>query len=153
MEERTVGIVVAHGELAEALVRAVEGISGVRDALYPISNADCTPRELRRRVREAAGGRPAVIFADLASGSCAFASRRAAGGLASASVVTGVSLPMLLDFVFHRDMDAAALAERVAGKGRAATRALEPMDARGSGSRDDVRADGDEDPGDGCRSS
>ena len=153
MEEPTVGIVVAHGELAEALVRAVEGISGVRDALYPISNADCTPRELRRRVREAAGGRPAVIFSDLASGSCAFASRRAAGALASASVVTGVSLPMLLDFVFHRDMEAAALAERVAGKGRSATRALEPTEPPAPGSDDDAGGDADGGAGDGCPSS
>ncbi len=133
MAEPTVGIVVAHGDLAEALVGAVEGISGVRDALHPVSNADCTPGELRRRVREAAGGRPAVIFTDMDSGSCAFASRRAAGGLASAAVVTGVNLPMLLDFVFHRDMAAGELAERVAGKGRAAARELEPAEGGGDG--------------------
>lgn len=141
MSEPTVGVVVAHGELAGALVRAVEGISGVRDALHPVTNADCTPEELRRRVREAAGGRQVVIFADMASGSCALASLRAAGALASCAVVTGVSLPMLLDFVFHREMDARALAERVADKGRSAVRTLSP----------ETGADGEEaGTGDGC---
>ena len=143
MAEQTVGVVVAHGELAEALVRAVEGISGVRGALHPVSNADCTPRELRRRVRDAVGGGSGVIFADMASGSCAFASRRAAGALASASVVTGVNLPMLLDFVFHREMPAPELAERVAGKGRSSVRALAPVEPPPAG---EDREGGDECP-------
>lgn len=142
MGQPTVGVVVAHGELAAALVRAVEGISGVRDALFAISNADCTPRELRRRVREVIDGRPAVIFADMASGSCAFASRRAAGALGSTAVVTGVSLPMLLDFVFHREMPAPELAERVAGKGRSAARALGPQPPATAGEEDGEGADG-----------
>ena len=146
MAEPTVGVVVAHGELAEALVRAVEGISGVGGALHPVSNADCTPRELRRRVSDAVGGRSAVIFADMASGSCAFASRRAAGALASASVVTGVSLPMLLDFVFHREMPGPELAERVAGKGRSSIRALAPL-------APPPEEEQDREGGDGCPSS
>ena len=115
-----VGVVVAHGDLAHAMVRAVEGISGVEGALVPVSNTRCTPETLRGRVEEAVGGRPAVVFVDLASGSCAFAGRSVARELGDVAVVTGVSLPMLLDFVFHRDMTPARLAERVVGKGRSA---------------------------------
>lgn len=138
MDDRTVGVVVAHGQLAAALVEAVEEISGVRGALTAVSNADCTPQELQRLVRQAVEDRPAVIFADMASGSCVFAGRRAAAALGSTAMVTGTSLPMLLDFVFHREMEAGELAERVAGKGRAATRALPPdglgPDSGGGGS-------------------
>jgi len=115
-----VGVVVAHGDLADAMVRAVEGISGVEGALLPVSNTRCTPETLRGRVAEAIGGRPAVVFVDLTSGSCAFAGRSVARELGDVAVVTGVSLPMLLDFVFHRDMAPARLAERVVGKGRSA---------------------------------
>lgn len=121
-----VGVVVAHDELAGALVRAVEGISGVRGGLRPVSNAGCSPEELRRRVTETVGSSPAVVFVDMASGSCALAGRKVARGTDRVAVVTGVSLPMLLDFVFHRDMDPGALARRVVGKGRDAARAVAP---------------------------
>lgn len=132
------GVIVAHGDLAPAMIRAVEGISGVRGALVGISNSGVTPQELRRRVTAAAGKGPAVLFVDMGSGSCAFAARKVAESAPSVAVVTGVSLPMLLDFVFHRDMEPAPLAERVAGKGRAAAEALTA--APGSGNAED---DGD----------
>lgn len=133
-----VGVVVAHGELARALVGAVEGISGVRGALLPVSNAGCTPQELERRVAERVGSSPAVVFIDMASGSCAFAGRKAARSREGVAVVTGVSLPMLLDFVFHREMAPAELADRVVGKGKDAARALPP-----GGGGDGGRADPD----------
>jgi len=141
-----VGVVVAHADVGEALVRAVEGISGVRGALRAVSNQHCTPSDLERRVEDAVGERPAVVFVDMASGSCAFASRRVATRTDRIAVVTGVSLPMLLDFVFHRDMQPGELAERVVGKGRAAAEAVQPPD-RGQppekGERDAAGADPD----------
>ncbi|MGH7540655.1 MAG: PTS sugar transporter subunit IIA [Gemmatimonadota bacterium] len=98
------GIVLAHADLAAALVRAVEQISGVADALTPISNEGLPPEELHQNLEALTGGRPVIIFADLASGSCAFASRVVQRGRGNVAVVTGASLPMLLDFVFHREM-------------------------------------------------
>lgn len=135
------GVIVAHGELAPAMIRAVEGISGVRGALVGISNAGCTPRELRRRVARAAGEGPAIVFVDMGSGSCAFAALEVAEATPSVAVVTGVSLPMLLDFVFHRNMEPGPLAERVAGKGRTAAEAVtafpRPRDSGDDGDRSD----------------
>lgn len=118
---RVTGVVVAHDDLADALVRAVEGIAGVAAALVPVSNTSCTPEALERRVLDAVGEGPAIVFTDMASGSCAFACRRALLQRAGVAIVTGVSLPMLLDFLFHRDMAVGALADRVAGKARDAT--------------------------------
>lgn len=135
------GVVVAHGDLAAAMIRAVEGISGVRGVLVGISNAGATPGELKRRVAGAVGEGPAVVFVDMASGSCAFAARKVAEEAPGVAVVTGVSLPMLLDFVFHRDMEPPALAERVAGKGRGAAETVAPPDAPEEGSDDGDRAD------------
>lgn len=119
MSEPALGVVVAHADLARAFVQAVERISGTPGALVPVTNEGAGPEELRRRVTEACGEGPAIIFVDLASGSCAFAGRVAARGSARRAVVTGASLPMLLDFVFHRKMPLPELVERVVAKGRA----------------------------------
>ena len=119
MSEAVSGIVVAHADLAEALVRAVERISGVSDALVPISNEGLGPEELCARVETALGDGPTVIFADLGRGSCATASRRVAGDTFGVAVISGVSLPVLLDFVFHRNMELGELTARLVERGRA----------------------------------
>ncbi len=116
-------MVVAHAELADALVRCVDRIAGTSGALVAISNEGLTPEELQSRVAAAAGGGPAIVFVDLSSGSCAFAGRTIAAQSSEVAVVTGVNLPMLLDFVFHRDMELGELAERVVGKAHAGTAA------------------------------
>jgi len=120
------GLLVAHGELAAALVDAAERISGVRGAVTPISNVDCSPEALRDRIRAARRPGPTIIFVDMPSGSCTFASLSLARESPDVAVVTAVSLPMLLDFVFHRDMDLDALAQRLVDKGRASATAHTP---------------------------
>lgn len=98
------GVVAAHGDLATGLVRAVESISGVRGALVPVSNMDCDRGELERRIAEAMGTGPGVVFVDMPSGSCLFAALHDLRAWTGVRVVTGVNLAMLLDFVFHRDL-------------------------------------------------
>ena len=112
------GVVVAHADLASALVGAVEAISGVRGALAPVTNERCSPEQLAHRVQASVGDGPALVFVDMASGSCAFAGMRIARDASRVAVVAGVNLPMLLDFVFHRGIDLRELAERVVEKGR-----------------------------------
>jgi len=113
------GVVVAHGNLARSLVETVESISGVEGALRPISNESCSPELLTARIREAVGPEPVLVFVDLASGSCSHAARLVARDGGGMPVVSGVNLPMLLDFVFHRDMELTQLSKRVVEKGRA----------------------------------
>jgi mannose/fructose-specific phosphotransferase system component IIA len=103
MRQELHGVVVAHAGLAEALIHAVEEISGVRGALTGVSNTDCDRTRLEERVREAIEGHPAVVFVDLPSGSCFVAAMRLLEGIPDVRVVSGVNLAMLLDFVFHRD--------------------------------------------------
>ncbi len=119
MSEELVGVVVCHGSLAGALVQAAEQISGLPGALVPVSNTGCDRDTLEQRVLAALRGRPAVVFVDLASGSCSFAVLKRLRGEPSVKVVTGVNLAMLVDFVFHRALapsDAAARAAEVGGK-------------------------------------
>ena len=57
-----------------ALVEAAEQISGVTGALVPVvQHGTATGDALEDRVAEAVGAGPAVVFVDLASGSCLFA--------------------------------------------------------------------------------
>lgn len=117
----TIGIIVAHGELAHGLVDAVRQIVGEgADALIPLSNRGLSPDAIAAKIVELAGGRRTVIFTDLQSGSCAFAARRLCQQYSALVVVSGVNLPMLLDFVLHRDMAVAELVPRVLDKGRMA---------------------------------
>jgi mannose/fructose-specific phosphotransferase system component IIA len=119
MSEELLGVVVCHGSLAGALVQAAEQISGIPGALVPVSNTGCDRDTLEERVLAALGGRPAVVFVDLASGSCSFAVLKRLRGEPSVKVVTGVNLAMLVDFVFHRELpleEAAARAAIAGGK-------------------------------------
>jgi mannose/fructose-specific phosphotransferase system component IIA len=119
MSEELRGVVVCHGRLAGALVEAAEQISGVTGALMAVTNTGCDRGALEARVEEAVGAGPAVVFVDLASGSCLFAVLNRLRANAAAKVVTGVNLAMLVDFVFHRSLaldEAAARAAAAGGK-------------------------------------
>jgi mannose/fructose-specific phosphotransferase system component IIA len=122
MSEELQGVVVCHGTLAEALVRAAEQISGLTDALIPVTNTGCDRDTLEERVLAAVNGRPAVVFVDLASGSCLFAVLKRLRSQPSVTVVTGVNLAMLVDFVFHRSLSPAEAASRAAAAGEKSIR-------------------------------
>jgi len=118
MSEELLGVVVCHASLAGALVQAAEQISGISGALVPVSNTGCDRDTLEERVLAALRGMPAVVFVDLASGSCSFAVLKRLRGEPSVKVVTGVNLAMLVDFVFHRTLspDEAATRAMAAGE-------------------------------------
>jgi mannose/fructose-specific phosphotransferase system component IIA len=122
MSEDLLGVVVCHGSLAGALVQAAEQISGLSGVLVPVSNTGCDRDTLENRVMAALGGRPAVVFVDLASGSCSFAVLKRLRGEPSVKVVTGVNLAMLVDFVFHRNLPPADAAARAVTAGEKSIR-------------------------------
>lgn len=117
------GLLVAHGAMAEGMVDAVRRIAGTPpEALLPVSNEGLGPNELQQRVEELLGSDPAIIFTDLQSGSCTMAARITCGEQHPRAVLCGVNLPMLLDFVFHRELPLEELVPRLLEKGRAAMR-------------------------------
>jgi len=123
MSEPLKGVVVSHAGLAQSLVAAAESISGVTDALVPVSNEGCDGGSLQARIGGAIGAGPAVVFVDLPGGSCLTGAVRIARGQGrGVTVVTGVNLAMLLDFVFHRDATPAEAAERAREAGGRAIR-------------------------------
>ena len=122
MSEPLRGVVVCHGGLAQALVSAVEQITGLTGRFVPVSNTDCDRDGLERRIADAIGGAPAVVFVDMASGSCLFAALHRLRGEPSVKVVTGVNLAMLIDFAFHPDEAPAEAAVRAVATGERAIR-------------------------------
>ena len=124
------GVVVAHVGLAAALVEAAERISGIEGALTAISNDGLSPDALHARITEVVGDGPAILFTDLASGSCTFACSSVFRTHPALAVVTGTNLTMLLDFLFNRDQELPELARRVAEKGRSGLTALFPEGER-----------------------
>ena len=122
MSEPLRGVIVSHAAVAQALVAAVTSITGLDDAIIAVSNEGCDHADLYRRLSEAVGVGPAVLFIDLPGGSCLTGAVRFARGRSNVAVVTGVNLAMLLDFVFHRDVSPAEAARRAAESGGKAIR-------------------------------
>jgi mannose/fructose-specific phosphotransferase system component IIA len=120
---KALGIVVAHGAMAEGLVDAVRRIAGQEAAgLVPVSNEAKSAKDLAVEIDRLAGGEPALVFVDLQSGSCGMAALTSCRDSARRAVLCGVNLPMLLDFVFNRSEPLEELVPRLVDKGREAIR-------------------------------
>lgn len=115
------GILLAHGSMAEGIVDAVRHITGAdADVLVPLSNRGLSADTLADRVRERMGPGPTLLFTDLQSGSCGFAARLLARDVRDVVIISGVNLPLLLDFVMQRSLPLDQLVPRLLEKGRAA---------------------------------
>ncbi|MCI0433495.1 MAG: hypothetical protein L0271_07590 [Gemmatimonadetes bacterium] len=114
------GIIIAHGALAAGLADAARAITGVDEhALRHLSNRGLSPAALAERLAEAAGAGPLIVFTDLPSGSCGVTARLLARDRVDTAVVCGVNLPMLLDFLTHRDLPVTVLVPRLLERARA----------------------------------
>lgn len=126
-------VVAGHGDLASALVGAVDRIVGKAGALRAVTNDGRDAARTEQAIRDALRDLDAsVVFTDLPAGSCTMAARRIAHDDPSVSVVTGVSVPMLLDFVFGAAATSADL-ERSARAAREAIRVFGPPGAADAG--------------------
>jgi PTS system mannose-specific IIA component len=102
----TIGIIVTHGTLAGELYHTTELIVGKLKDCYAISGSNFCDEEVITRIKdiiEATRGQNAVVFVDYFGGSCCTNSVRAVQGLKGVKVISGVNLPMLLDFATKRD--------------------------------------------------
>lgn len=130
MSEPVVGVIVTHADLARALIDAVDRIVGLEEgALIPLSNEGLNPDAIRDQLTEAAGSGPAIFFTDLREGSCGMAARRTCLGRSDQLMITGVNLPMLLDFAMNRTLPLQALADRLVDR---AHRSIERVDPAGT---------------------
>jgi mannose/fructose-specific phosphotransferase system component IIA len=118
------GVIVTHGRLGEELLRTAELIIGPQKRIAVISNVDRSHQslssEIERYVSEALDeGARVVLLADLGSGGCGRACAAVTARYPDALLACGVNLPMLLEFLYHRDRAGPAeLKDRLLRKGR-----------------------------------
>lgn len=123
--EPVLGILLTHGEMAQGMVDALSRIAGSgRDAVVPVSNQGRTAEQLEQELEGLVGERTAIVFTDLQTGSCALVARMVCRPDRDRVAVFGVNLAMLLDFVFHRELELAELVPRLLRKGGESVRAV-----------------------------
>ncbi len=119
------GLIVTHGDLGAALLGAAARIAGPPEGVFAISNTGLSRDALVAAVKEHVlafdedGG---IVMTDVTGGSCTQAALLVAAREAKCPVhvVSGVNLPMLLDFLHNRnDTGPKALADRLVSRGQA----------------------------------
>jgi len=97
------GLLVGHAGFGEALLKALESISGVHEEIIPVSNEGLSTRDIADRIQDAARDshdEGIIVFVDVFGGSCWRAAKSAR--IPMSRIITGFNLPMLLSFVNKR---------------------------------------------------
>ncbi len=122
---RVPALVVTHADLAQALVRAAERVVGTIEDVTLLSNEGLSRDDLERAIEASvqswsAGG---LLLTDFWGGSCHTCGASALRRHGEVAIVTGVNLPLLLDYLHNRDrLPVGELAERLQQKGRESIR-------------------------------
>jgi mannose/fructose-specific phosphotransferase system component IIA len=121
MSDALRAVLLGHGGMPEGMVDAVRHITGCDpDAIVPITNRGMSPDALMEEVQRVLGTGPGIVFTDLQSGSCGFVARRLSHTSTGIVVISGVNLPVLLDFAMNRTLPLDDLVPRLLSRGRAA---------------------------------
>lgn len=112
-------IIAGHGNFASGMVSAIEQITGRGQIFIAVSNSGMTGQDIERILRESVESSGArVVFTDLPGGSATVAARRVMRDVPGLVLVTGTSLPALLEFLFQDGTSSTEAAQRSAEKGR-----------------------------------
>jgi PTS system mannose-specific IIA component len=121
-------VLVTHGYLGKELVRVVESILGPQEGVHVLTNAEASAESLQARVESVLGDLPpgpVVVFVDLLGGSCGHVCLNVQRARPDVVVVSGVNLPMLLEFAYKRArLGADELLQEVLRKGQEGIRCL-----------------------------
>ena len=119
--QRVPALIVTHADLAHGLVHAAEQVVGPVEDVTLLSNEglsrDALEAAIESRVQNWAHG--GLLLTDFWGGSCHTCGASAARRHGEIVIVTGINLPLLLDYLHNRDRLAVGeLAERLQQKGR-----------------------------------
>jgi mannose/fructose-specific phosphotransferase system component IIA len=124
-----VGIVVAHGDLAECLVETARLIYGTFERCYAVTNRGKSPGVLVKeleRLLDRHRGEPVLVLVDFFGGSCCHACLAVQERRRELKIVSGVNLPMLLSFLNKRDqVPFEELPELLVDRGRRSLRVVD----------------------------
>jgi mannose/fructose-specific phosphotransferase system component IIA len=116
-------LLVTHGDLGDELLNTAELVVGPQDGARVLSNRELSSESLADAIRTelaAYGSDQAVIFVDVAGGSCLCACRITEEQRDRFRVISGVNLPMVLEFFHYRNrLPFKELVDRVAARGKA----------------------------------
>jgi mannose PTS system EIIA component len=121
MSERVPALLVMHADLASALLRAAEQVVGPIEGVTVLSNEGASREELERRITAAVEGWSAggLVLTDFWGGSCHICGAAVMRGRGELVIVTGINMPLLLDYLHNRDKYGVfELAERLLKKGQ-----------------------------------
>jgi mannose/fructose-specific phosphotransferase system component IIA len=99
------GLIMAHKDLGESILRAVESICGKCEDMWFLSNEGLSTNELADKIKnicEGCGEDGVIIFVDVYGGSCWRAAKISQPG--KLHIINGFNLPMLLSFINKREV-------------------------------------------------
>jgi mannose PTS system EIIA component len=122
---RVPALLVMHGDLARALLEAAQKVYGPIDDVEVLSNENLSREsledEINLRVKSWSEG--GLVLTDFWGGSCHICGASVARKRGEIVVLTGVNLPVLIDYLHNRDqLGASELAERLLKKGQESLR-------------------------------
>src|SRR5579862_3154936 len=114
-------IVAGHGDFAAGMISAVDQITGRCNVFVAMTNRDLSVDDITKNLESLIEHTGAgVVFTDLPAGSATVAARRVQRARQELVVVTAISLPVLLDFVFQGDVSPNDAARHAVEKGHGA---------------------------------
>jgi len=118
---RVPALLVTHADLGAALLRAASRVYGPVEDVAVLSNEGLSREQLEEHIASQVKGwiHGGLILTDFWGGSCHICGVAATRDQGHVVVVTGLNLPLLLDYLHNREShEAEALADRLTQKGR-----------------------------------
>ncbi|MGB3340020.1 MAG: PTS sugar transporter subunit IIA [bacterium] len=100
------GIIIGHGDFAEAMLKTAEQIVGEQSEVEVISNRGLSCDSIVDAINGAILKNDVdrtIIFIDLPGGSCTISCYNLLKGKRDLHIISGVNLPMLIEFFMLRD--------------------------------------------------
>ena len=125
-------LLVMHADLSSALLRAASQVYGDVGGAETLSNEGLSKDDLEAKIEDRVKGwkQGGLVFTDFFGGSCHLCGLRAAREHGDIVVISGLNLPILLDYLHNRDkFGVRELAERLQKKGQDSIRLQFPSAA------------------------